>query len=435
MKSQQSEPCDNSLASSALPSVLIVASNTSAKFGGEAVLPLHYFRELRARGAEAWLVTHARVREELKEELAEDISRVAFVEDSALHRLLWRASTYLPNGLRDPFNQLTLGMVTQFTARRLACALIREHRISIVHQPTPVSPKAVSMMFAMGAPVIIGPMNGGMLYPPAFRRAFESSLTGGLVAVGRVLSNLANVVVPGKLMARELLVANARTKAALPKLRFGSVKLLVENGVREPRLGGEGASLSPRTPSEFRLVFVGRLTKWKGVHLLLPAFARLLAAQRNAALHIVGDGEEMAALREQVEDLKIGDRVVFHGFLPNRLALEIVASSSAFVLPSLFECGGAVVLEAMLAGVPVIASNWGGPADYLDETCGILVDPTTPIEFEDALLRAMSRLAESPDLCQEMGKCGRQKALGGYTWSKKIDDIIRIYRSVLSAGE
>ena len=69
--------------------VLIVADNASARFGGEAALPLHYYRELRARGSATWLLTHARTRRELAEAFPGD-SNIVYVEDSAWHRFLWR---------------------------------------------------------------------------------------------------------------------------------------------------------------------------------------------------------------------------------------------------------------------------------------------------------------------------------------------------------
>jgi glycosyltransferase involved in cell wall biosynthesis len=63
--------------------------------------------------------------------------------------------------------------------------------------------------------------------------------------------------------------------------------------------------------------------------------------------------------------------------------------SDALVLPSMYECGGSVVLEAMAMEVPVIATAWGGPADYLDPSCGILVEPYSKESFVDDLSLAL----------------------------------------------
>ena len=76
--------------------VLIVAEHASARFGGEAALPLHYFRVLRRRNIPAWLVTQQRTRRELEALFPQDAARMVFVPDTLGHRFLWRLSRLLP---------------------------------------------------------------------------------------------------------------------------------------------------------------------------------------------------------------------------------------------------------------------------------------------------------------------------------------------------
>src|SRR5215213_7671711 len=71
-----------------IPRVLIVADHASARFGGEAALPLHYFRVLRSRGAPVWLISHARTRDELTQLYGND-PRIHYVEDAWLHKAMW----------------------------------------------------------------------------------------------------------------------------------------------------------------------------------------------------------------------------------------------------------------------------------------------------------------------------------------------------------
>jgi glycosyltransferase involved in cell wall biosynthesis len=107
--------------------------------------------------------------------------------------------------------------------------------------------------------------------------------------------------------------------------------------------------------------------------------------------------------------------------------------ADALVLSSLYECGGAVVLEAMACGLPVIAAAWGGPTDYLDDSCGILV----PTDSREALIAGfadgMSRLAADPDLRDRLGHAGRLRIEREFNWETKIDDILAIYRRVIAA--
>ena len=79
----------------------------------------------------------------------------------------------------------------------------------------------------------------------------------------------------------------------------------------------------------------------------------------------------------------------FHGRLPQSAAAELLRNSDIMVLPSMRECGGAVVLEAMASAVPVIATKWGGPIDYITADTGILIPPATPEIFVGELANAL----------------------------------------------
>jgi glycosyltransferase involved in cell wall biosynthesis len=413
-----------------LPRVAIAAANCSLRMGGEAAIPHHLFRLLRARGVEAYLVTHERVRRELEASFPSDLDRLHFVRDGVLQRLLSRVG----GGMSNLVNRATLGaiglMIVQVRQRRLLRRLVRELRIDVVHQPYPVSPAEPSMIVGVGAPVVIGPMNGGMDYPPGFkdRRGWPDRLAASL---GRSCRNVANRLLPGKLRAAVLLVANPRTRRFLPGPRRGEVLGLVENGVdldfwRPDETRGEPGGLP------VRFVFVGRLVDWKGVDLLLEAWSTLREPWRYR-LEVVGDGPERAKLEDLCGRLGLSPWVEFSGFQPPEGCARRLARSDALILPSLVECGGSVVLEAMATGLPVIATDWGGPADYLDETCGILVDAGTRAGFLAGLASAVERLGGDPELRRRMGAAGRLR-VGPYSWEAKVERFLEIYRRASASG-
>jgi glycosyltransferase involved in cell wall biosynthesis len=74
------------------------------------------------------------------------------------------------------------------------------------------------------------------------------------------------------------------------------------------------------------------------------------------------------------------------------------------------------VLEAMAMAKPVIATAWGGPADYLDSTCGILVEPRSRDFLIGGFAYAMRLLMEDPTLCRRMGDAGRAKVVKTFDW-------------------
>ena len=420
------------------PRVLIVAEHASAKFGGEAVLPLHFFRFLRQRGVEAWLLVHGRTQSELAELLPHEQGRITYIPDTAMHRLLWRMGKPLP----DRVAYFTVGwlmrLLTQLVQRRLARQLVRDHRIDVVHQPIPVSPKEPSLMFGLGAPVVIGPMNGGMDYPPGFSQS-QGLLTRSVLGMGRAMAAALNLVMPGKALASLLLVANERTRRALPATATKRVAMLVENGVdfntwRPADTAAQPPHRTPEAPTRF--VFMGRLVDWKAVNLLIEAFHQA-AAQKPMSLTILGDGQEGAALRAQAQalgilsaEIDVPGHIHFTGWQTQPECARKLAHSDALVLPSLMECGGAVVLEAMALGKAVIATDWGGPADYLDARCGILVPAQNSTQFVKALADAMLKLASEPDVCQQMGRQGQEKVRAEFDWQRKVDRILELYRGV-----
>jgi glycosyltransferase involved in cell wall biosynthesis len=405
--------------------VLIVAEHATANYGGEAVLPLHYFRLLRARGVEAWLVVHARNRDELLKRFPDDAHRIHFVPDTRTDRFLFRVYEKLPAAVGN-FTVLWLQrMLSQFHARRVARHWVIEHRIDVLHQPIPVSPKETSVLYDMGAPVIIGPMNGGMSHPPGFEHAQGKSVR-AFMRIGRWLSDWIHRAIPGKRRAATLVVANARTRAALPSGCRGRVITLVENGVDLSLWTQKADATEAGDGGPVRFVFAGRLVDWKGVHFLISAMPDVRKAVPDATLEIIGDGPDRERLERRREELQLADAIEFRGWLTQPAAAERLRAADVFVLPSLYESGGAVVLEAMASGLPVIATDWGGPADYLDPSCGVLVPPT-PGTFDRALANSMIELARDPQHRRAMGRAGREKVMREYDWERKIEQMLKIY--------
>ncbi len=87
-------------------------------------------------------------------------------------------------------------------------------------------------------------------------------------------------------------------------------------------------------------------------------------------------------------------------------------------------------------GIPVIATKWGGPADYLDQSCGILIEPTCRDllldPFINDLAQAMVKMAKSPELRQAMGKVGRQRVIDNFDWEVKMRKMIDVYQEAIA---
>jgi glycosyltransferase involved in cell wall biosynthesis len=418
--------------------VLIVAENASAVFGGEAALPLHYFRVLDRRGIPVWLVTHARTRAELSE-LYPGNDRIVYVEDSRWHRFLWQLGLRLPAMVSHLTTGFLSRLSTQLAQRRIARRLVRENGIGVVHQPMPVSPKEPSLLYGFGVPVVIGPMNGGMDYPPAFARQ-RGRVEQALLRLGRASASALNRIMPGKRRAAILLVANQRTRDALPgSVLTRNVLELVENGVDLGLWQDRSPGESRGTSAVVTFVFMGRLIPLKAVDLLLRAFA---VASRAAPMRllILGDGEQRSELDALAAELGLArdssgraNTVEFAGWLPQSACVQRMSGADVLVMPSLHDCGGAVVLEAMALAKPVIATAWGGPLDYLDASCGMLVAPASAQAIMDGFAAAMIELASSADVRSAMGASAIARIRRDFDWERKVDRIVALYRDVIGA--
>ncbi|HEX6599848.1 MAG TPA: glycosyltransferase [Gemmatimonadaceae bacterium] len=180
------------------------------------------------------------------------------------------------------------------------------------------------------------------------------------------------------------------------------------------------------TPRDETLLFVGRLTRQKGVDLLLRALSSL---PDSITLDIVGDGEERAALLALAGSLGVERRVRWYGARPASELARFYRRAAALVIPSTEEGLGLVAVEAQLCETPVIAFASGGVVDVIrgGET-GILVGERTP----DALARAIARLLETPDRGAALGRQGAARARAAFAADKVAQRYADIYREAIA---
>lgn len=176
-----------------------------------------------------------------------------------------------------------------------------------------------------------------------------------------------------------------------------------------------------------RILFVGQCVRVKGIEFLLRAVSML--SDRRIMLNVVGnttdDSDYFTRLRHTIEALNLEDRVIFHGHISNKMMLvQFYQRADVFVLPSLSEGFGIVLLEAMSFGLPIVATRVGSiPELVRDEENGLLVLPANSESLADAL----KRLLDSEKLRQRLGTNGRnfyQANRGFYSWDKVGERIL-----------
>lgn len=422
---------DADVETSAEPRVVVLGENASMKMGGEASFPYLFFKLLRARGVEAWLVAHARTRDELRSLLPEETGRMHFVEESPLDIRLWKLGMKLPRKIDEQTIGVVRHVLTHRRLRRVVSEVIRREGANIVHEVTPIAPKAPSAMHDLGVPVVAGPLSGAMDFPPAFQH-MQSRAARIVERTGRSLAGPVHRLVPGRIRAESLVIANEQTLKALPKGYRGRVYEGISEVSVNLKVWELGGRASREPDGTVRFSYLGRLVGWKAVDLLIEAFAIVAKRCPEAHLEILGDGDCRPSLEAQAARLGLGDRVEFAGWVSAEEGARRLRGSDVFVLPSLRESGGVVLLEAMSVGLPVVATRWGGPGVHVNDATGIRVAPDSREGFIQGLADAMIRLALSPELREEMGRAAiRRVASGTYDWDRKIDRFLEIYAETI----
>lgn len=180
-------------------------------------------------------------------------------------------------------------------------------------------------------------------------------------------------------------------------------------------------------PADFLVGTVARLTGQKALDVMIRGFAMAVEAEpdRVTRLVLVGRGEDEAALKGLCESLGISSRVVFAGFRTDIPA--VMKSLDVFALTSDFEGFGLVLLEAMSAGKPIIATNVSAiPEVVADGETGILVPAQDPRAFGEAVIRLLD-----PALRDRLGQAGRRRVSEVFSPTVMVQATLDAYRKAL----
>lgn len=197
------------------------------------------------------------------------------------------------------------------------------------------------------------------------------------------------------------------------------------------------AELSPCSKSDVRLkhkidpgcpvaAVIGRFSPEKGHNVLVDALPAILDALPQLKLLLIGDGQERSRLQQKIEQLGLGDSVIFTGF-QSELG-PFYHSMDLLVLPSLSEGLPNVVLEAMLYSKPVIATRVGGvPEVVLEGETGFIVEPQSPEQLAGAVINIFQNFEQ----ITKFGASGRQRVLEHFGPEQRVKRIAAIYEEAL----
>ncbi|HZD42656.1 MAG TPA: glycosyltransferase family 4 protein [Methanomicrobiales archaeon] len=183
-------------------------------------------------------------------------------------------------------------------------------------------------------------------------------------------------------------------------------------------------------PADRRIIlFVGALAPSKDPGTLIEAFKVVHDRMKETLLVVLGDGMLRSRMEEHADALGVGRDVFFCGYVQDKRVKSLYyASSDIFCLPSITECLPLVILEAMAAGLPVVASRVGGIPDLIESgKNGILVPPSEPSSLVESLLY----LLENEEVRSRFGAENRRRVLP-YSWESVAERTESVYAEVLA---
>ena len=274
--------------------------------------------------------------------------------------------------------------LARLAARRHGCPLVATVHLSVRHTPRPVTARG-SLLRAVGGAV------EGWLLPGADAVIALTPSTARLLRGDGIPAGRVQVIPPGY---------DPALFAATPDDPFPGL----------PRL---------------RVAYLGRLVPQKDVGTLLQAFARLPA---GTTLLLDADGLDRAALQRRARPL--GGRVHFTGFVPHVQVPAVLQHVDLLVLPGLYEDLSSALIEAMAAGLPVVATRVGGTVDLVHHGVnGLLVAPRDPA----ALAAAISQVLADPAAAARLSAAARRTATD-HAWPDLARQVLEVYRHVTGPG-
>jgi glycosyltransferase involved in cell wall biosynthesis len=309
---------------------------------------------------------------------------------------------------------------------------IRAGEYDVVLRLLPVSsvlPSLFAFFLRRGPiPFVIGPINGGLPWPPGFTQADkQKEWISGLRNFYRFLP-FARATYRN---AAAILAASSQTYDEFASYRDKLFFVPGENGIN-PGLYPTPSRNSLRG-DKLELIFVGALVPYKACDLALRAAASLLQTER-AHFTIVGDGPERRNLEQLAKSLGIDKVVSFSGTLRHSEIIQRLGAVDVLVFPSVHEFGGGVVFEALAMGVVPVVVNFGGPGDIVHAEVGFKVPLTNEDDVVLQIERVLAKFAQDPGLLDRMRQRGMRYARECLSWDAKAQIVTQILTWAVEQG-
>jgi glycosyltransferase involved in cell wall biosynthesis len=401
--------------------VLIIGHACGPGLGSEPGLTWNWAAHLSAYH-DVWVIAHPKFRRATEEELQKHQYpglRVCWV---SVPKVIdpWR-STDGDHNIRLHY------LIWQRLALREAMRLHSHCSFDLVHYVSWNSVSAPPPLSRLPVPFAWGPIGGAQTANPAFREYFGPGWNRERLRTFRVRCLKFLPALRRTARASSLVIAaNRETHALLRMVGAPRVHIYLDVGIESKWLTPE----PPKRPQRntFVLHWSGRLEYLKALPLALQAMTHV--RDLPVRLLVSGDGPLRSDAEELTRDLGLGQAVTFTGFVPRPRLMQLFQESDAFIFTSLRDTFGAVALEAMSQGLPVIALDHQGVGTHLPSDAAIKAPVTSPAETVAKLAAGIRILATQPEVCRRMGEAAWAYART-QSWEHRAQQMSTWYFEIL----
>jgi glycosyltransferase involved in cell wall biosynthesis len=404
--------------------VLLFAYACKPNSGSEAGAGWNWAWHLAEVGNDVWVLTNVEGKDSIEEELSSNSLpnlHFIYVETPA-----W-IQRYIRGRLVALYGYYAHYLGWQKQAYNRALNLDKEHDFDLVHHVTWSGVNTGSWLCYLNKPFIFGPVGGGQVAPPAFKKYFHSnwkletvrSLMVNAIKFNRLVTTTIN-------RADLVLTTNNDTLNLVQKLGARRVEHFLDIALPENYFPPELPIRS--TSPELRLLWVGGIFPRKGLRLALESLTQV-SDSVPFKMTILGGGYLSDFVPSWLKEFGVENRVNYRGKIPWIEVKDEYLNSDVFFFTSLRDSTGMQLLESLAQGLPIIGLNHQGVRDFVPDNASIKVAVTNPTETVQGLAKAIEYMFEHPEKRLEMGRVGYEFSKQ-YTWKQNAIKMSQYYQEV-----
>ena len=281
-------------------------------------------------------------------------------------------------------------------------------------------------------PYVRGPGGGAHRTPKGFEKEYPlgGRLWEKVRSLGQWVFRHDPLFLKGQGRARAILACNRESMDSVSIKWPHKVHFFPVNGISPQDL----ALTKPQgtVTQQFQVLSAGTLIRVKGFSLAIKGFKEFSDRYPQTQFTVIGSGPEEDRLRALARQSQLDGKLQILGWMPREDLLQHLAGCDVFLFPSLRDGGGAVIIEAMAAGKPVVCLDNGGPGTHVTDECGLKITPESPQQAARDLGAALETLFLDQELRHKLGVAARKRAEQVYQWDRLGDRLMDIYERALS---